>query len=175
MKFPPYTSNFQTFLALLLFFQTKSFQKHNMKLTRAKVIWLRKVGMLEAQEPQRLPTKCSKTVLRPLSGGPLQEVLETPCATATEHQDIYTGTNGKACVSSIGSPYFETMRLQLCRWAFCRQHCLHHSYQSSHVGYCHLVTFRNLMVLKALIWNKRLCQHFCSEFLFSMIYNEAYF
>lgn len=85
------------------------------------------------------------------------------------------GAFGKAGVTSAGSPHFEDGRLQLCRWALYKQRCWHRFCPSSHVRYCHLVTFRNLVVLKALIWNKGLCQHFCAEFLFSMIYNEAYF
>lgn len=121
------------------------------------------------------PTMCPKTALRPVSGGTSQELLETPLETATQHQGIPTGTLGKADVTSAGSSHFEAGRLQLCRWALYKQRCRHHFCPSSHVRYCHLVTFRNLLVLKALIWNNGLCQHFCAEFLFSMIYNEAYF
>lgn len=44
---------------------------------------------------------------------------------------------------------------------------------SRHVASCHLVTSRIRLALQALICRKGLCQHFPSESLFSMIYNEA--
>lgn len=72
-----------------------------MKQTKAKVLWLKKVGMLKTQAPPELPTKCPKIALR-LSGGPSQESPEAPFEIATQHQDVYTGTFGKAGVSSAG-------------------------------------------------------------------------
>ena len=44
---------------------------------------------------------------------------------------------------------------------------------SRHVASCHSVTSRIRLALQALVCRKGLCQHFSSESLFSMIYNEA--
>lgn len=169
VKPPPYSRHFQTVQHLS---SNENSQEALEKADQGKGALAEKGGVLETQVPSGAPHQAPQDSPQALLHA--QEVLEAP----SEDEPTASGCwqiDLEKHVHRLGSLCSEASGLRLCRQALREPHSPRRFCPTRHVGYCHLVIFRNLVALKALICNKGLCQHFCSEFLFSMICNEASF